>query len=116
MCDFWASWCIPCRAQNPLLIELYAKYHHKGLEIISIADDDNFVREWKDAIHADGTGIWQHVLRGFDEKRPGRDISKLYGISSIPAYILVNKQGEIVFNSQESNAKLSDILMNIFDK
>lgn len=112
--DFWASWCVPCRAQNPQLIELYMKYHRKGLEIISIADDDIDTTAWRNAIEKDGTGIWHQILRNYNEKLPERDISTQYGIASIPAYVLVGPDGTIVFNSKQDKQKLSIILGNIF--
>lgn len=120
--NFWASWCLPCRAENPELIKIFNKYHSRGLEIISIADDDNTVREWKDAISNDSTSIWYHLLRGLNNESSDSSISKdspdlydLYGISTIPVNILINKSGRIVYNSKYSDKKeLSDVIGELF--
>lgn len=100
--DFWASWCLPCRKGNPHLKKLYAAYKDKGLEIIGVSDDDRKPDAWKKAVEQDGISMWKHVLRGLDmEKlRAGiyneRDISKKYGIYSLPTKILIDPQGKVI--------------------
>ncbi|MGF7231340.1 TlpA disulfide reductase family protein [Arachidicoccus sp.] len=100
--DFWASWCVPCRKSNPHMIELYKKYHDKGLEIIGIADDDNNHGAWKKAVEKDGVGVWYNVLRGFDLKKMSsgekneKDISEKFGIHSLPTKILIDRKGVII--------------------
>lgn len=89
--DFWATWCGPCFGELPNVIAAYEKYHAKGFEIIGISLDDNrgalesFLKEknmtW--AQHFDGQG-WKNKL------------AKQYGISSIPATFLVDREGRIV--------------------
>ncbi|QKJ30908.1 AhpC/TSA family protein [Mucilaginibacter mali] len=102
MLDFWASWCVPCRAGNPHMIALYNKYKGKGLEIIGISDDDTKPELWKAAVAKDGVGIWKHVLRGLNmqlamKRLPNpNDINSLYGIHTIPTKILIDPQGKIV--------------------
>jgi len=95
--DFWASWCVPCRENGPHLKELYAQYKPKGLEIIGVASNDNDERLWREAVKKDGLP-WKHVLRGYDENKPGndKDISGLFGVGSLPTYILINPAGKIV--------------------
>ncbi|MES2277662.1 MAG: TlpA disulfide reductase family protein [Bacteroidota bacterium] len=102
MLDFWASWCVPCRAGNPHMIALYNKYKSKGLEIIGISDDDSKPELWKGAVANDGVGIWNHVLRGLNmdlarKRLPNpNDINSLYGIHTIPTKILIDPKGKII--------------------
>lgn len=90
--DFWASWCSPCRAENPNVVRLYHKYHSKGFEVYSVSMDKT--RDaWLNAIQADGL-IWpNHVsdLRGWTSSG-----GAAYGVSSIPHTVLVDRQGRII--------------------
>lgn len=98
--DFWASWCVPCRAGNPHLLSLYSKYKNKGFEIIGISDDDSNPDAWKKAVDKDGIGVWKHVLRGlkYDGKDFDRtnDISDHFGIHTLPTKVLVDPNGVII--------------------
>ena len=98
--DFWASWCGPCRASNPHLKELYAKYKDKGFEVVCIADDDSAQDKWRAAVEKDGIQAFRHVLRGLQWKdgQPDKsaDISEHYGIHFLPTKILVGKDGVII--------------------
>ncbi|WP_299549208.1 TlpA disulfide reductase family protein [Seonamhaeicola sp.] len=101
--DFWASWCVPCRKGNPHLIELYKKYHLKGLEILGVSDDDRNHDKWRKAVEKDQIGIWHHVLRGLEldpntrqQINKHKDISEGYNISSLPTKILVDPDGIII--------------------
>ncbi len=93
--DFWASWCRPCRAENPNVVQVYEKYRKrkfkngKGFEIISVSLDQDESR-WKDAIAADGL-IWKN--HGWDKDGV---VSKLYSVSTIPKAFLVDGDGKIV--------------------
>ncbi|HEY0177607.1 MAG TPA: AhpC/TSA family protein [Pedobacter sp.] len=98
--DFWASWCVPCRAFNPELKTLYQKYHSQGLEIISISSDAN-KDTWKNAVKKDGTSIWHQVLayEGAAEamgNESANNLSKKYDVTAIPVLILIDKQGLII--------------------
>ena len=89
--DFWASWCGPCRKENPKLVKLYEKYKDKGFTILSVSLDNNEAA-WKGAIEADGL-IWpNHAcdLKGWEST-----MTKVYGFNSIPHTVLVNKEGKI---------------------
>ena len=89
--DFWASWCGPCRNENPNLVKLYKKYKDKGFTILSVSLDDDEAA-WINAIKADGL-IWPtHVsdLKGWESPMTG-----VYGFNSIPYTVIVNKEGKI---------------------
>lgn len=106
--DFWASWCVPCRKGNPHLLELYAKYKDKGLEIIGVASDDGKEEAWKKAVEQDKTGVWKHVLSGYDQEKRMRGeknenhIGEKYGIATLPTKILVDPKGVIIGRYGES--------------
>ena len=106
--DFWASWCRPCRMENPNVVRAYQKYHDKGFEIFSVSLDNN--REaWLKAIEDDHL-VWpNHVsdLRGWSSAG-----GKLYGISSIPATVLIDRNGVIMarnLRGAELEQKLNEI-------
>lgn len=117
--DFWASWCVPCRAGNPHLKELYAKYKDKGIEFIGVSDDDSRPDAWHKAVEKDGLP-WRHVLRGFDiqklmNNQPNpNDISEKYGIHSLPTKILINPDGKIIGRYSEEEGPLDAKLKQIF--
>ncbi len=91
--DFWASWCKPCRAENPYVVEIYKKYHPKGLNIIGVSLDRPGNKEaWVNAIKNDHLD-WYHVsnLKYWNDPI-ARD---LYGVQSIPATFILDKNGVI---------------------
>ena len=92
--DFWASWCVPCREENPRLKQLYTTYGKLGLEIISIAWEFK-ASPWKQAIIKDGTGAWRHVMANLTSFEDDT-LRGVYSIASIPTLILINQQGEII--------------------
>ncbi|WIO74193.1 TlpA disulfide reductase family protein [Porticoccaceae bacterium LTM1] len=89
--DFWASWCIPCRAENPHILKEYKKYHSEYLDVLAVSLDDD-KDEWVNAIEEDGMP-WLHVS---DLKGRDNDAALLYGVSGIPMNFLLNDKGEIV--------------------
>ncbi len=97
--DFWASWCAPCRKENPNVVALYNEYHSKGLNIIGVSLDQD-AKKWKDAIAKDNLS-WIHVsnLKSWDEP-----IGKQYGISSIPATFILDSKGNIVAKDLRGDA------------
>ena len=89
--DFWASWCRPCRMENPNMVKLYQKYHEKGLEILGVSLDGD--REsWMKAIHQDGL-YWTQVS---DLKRWNCAAARQYNVTGIPFTLLLDKEGKIV--------------------
>jgi thiol-disulfide isomerase/thioredoxin len=105
--DFWASWCAPCREENPNLVALYNKYHGKGFNIFGVSFDSNRDR-WLKAI-ADDSLTWTHVsdLKGWENA-----VGKLYGIRSIPSNVLLDSNGIIMAKNIMGNdlkAKLEEL-------
>lgn len=89
--DFWASWCKPCRQENPNVVAAYKKYRNKGFEILSVSLDKS-KGAWVNAIKADNMD-WKHVS---DLKFWNSEAAKTYGVSSIPFTLLLDKDGKIV--------------------
>lgn len=106
--DFWASWCGPCRKENPNVVAMYNKLHDKGLNIIGVSLDKDDAK-WKAAIEKDNL-TWQHIsnLQGWDEP-----IAVQYGVTSIPATVILDKNGVIVarnLRGEELKAKIEELL------
>ncbi|MCL2097197.1 MAG: AhpC/TSA family protein [Bacteroidales bacterium] len=89
--DFWASWCPPCRHENPNVVALYHKYHEKGLEILGISRD-RAKEPWLKAIEDDGL-VWNHV---WDKDNIA---SPKYGVDFIPTLFLIGPDGDIVIRT-----------------
>ncbi len=92
--DFWASWCGPCRRGVPAMKELYAEYRDKGLEIIAVSQDDDAGR-WQKAVQEDQSE-WIHLIVELKEDGKAMRVGSSYGVSSIPAYFLIDKEGRFV--------------------
>ena len=111
--DFWASWCGPCRAEMPNVKKAYEKYHRKGFEIVGVSLD-NDKTAWTGAIQRLGLP-WIHLsdLKGWQS-----EAAALYGISSIPATMLVDPQGKIVefgLRGEQLEVKLAELYANAPD-
>ena len=107
--DFWASWCRPCRAENPNVVKLYNKYKNKNFTIYSISLDQDR-KKWIDAINQDQLSWPNHVseLTGW-KSTPGIQ----YGVSSIPKTFLIDKDGIIIgydLRGSTLEKKLSELL------
>lgn len=89
--DFWASWCGPCRMNNPALRKLYEEFHEKGLEIIGISLDDK-QQAWNKAVEKDGL-TWINVssLKGWK-----CDVARLYNITGVPSIFVLDEQNHII--------------------
>ncbi|SFH33943.1 TlpA disulfide reductase family protein [Pedobacter insulae] len=106
--EFWASWCGPCRAENPNLVKQYETYKSKGFEILSVSLD-NEKALWLQAIKQDGLN-WLHVS---DLKGWNNEVGRLYGVRAVPASILVGPDGKIIANNlrgESLNDKLAEIM------
>jgi len=105
--DFWASWCSPCRAENPNVVNAYNKYHDKGFTILGVSLDQDKAK-WLRAIEDDGL-VWSHVS---DLKGWRNEVSNDYGIMSIPANLLLDKEGVIIgknLRGEDLQNKLQEI-------
>ena len=89
--DFWASWCGPCRGENPHVVEIYKEYHPKGLEIFGVSLDNN-KEAWVKAIADDGL-VWKH---GSDLKGWQSAPAQLYSVSGIPHTVLLDENNKII--------------------
>lgn len=110
--DFWASWCGPCREENPNLVALYDKYRSQGFEILGVSlDRAAQQQQWIKAI-ADDRLRWPQVsdLKGWDSHA-----AKLYGINAIPASFLLDPEGRIIARNLRGKG-LEDQLRKIFAK
>jgi thiol-disulfide isomerase/thioredoxin len=106
--DFWASWCRPCRAENPTLVAAYQKFKDKGFEIYQVSLDKDKAG-WTGAIASDRL-TWTHVS---DLKFWDCVAAKQYNVSSIPKSYLLDKDGKIIASDLRGPAlesKLQEIL------
>ena len=88
--DFWASWCGPCRSNNPHLVRFYKKFHPKGLEIVGVSLDQNY-DDWKKAVEKDKLS-WIQLN---DNKDPNTSSAIMYSVYAITASFLIDKKGII---------------------
>ena len=106
--DFWASWCGPCRNENPNVMAIYNEFHDKGLEIIGISLDDK-KELWTKAI-ADDKLTWYQVS---DLKGVTSDVARLYDVTSVPRTFLLDENNRIVgknLRGDELKAKIAELL------
>lgn len=106
--DFWASWCPPCRAENPAVVGAYKKYKNNNFTILGVSLD-NDVEKWKEAIAKDKL-TWTHVsdLKGWQSMA-----ATLYGLESIPANFLIDPKGKIIATNLRG-ADLERTLAQVF--
>ncbi len=109
--DFWASWCGPCRAENPNVVKSYKAYKDKGFTIFSVSLDESKTK-WEKAIKDDGLAWQYHVsdLLGWDNAAAIE-----YGVEGIPMNYLINSEGEII--AQDLRGKdLENAIANALNK
>jgi peroxiredoxin len=107
--DFWASWCGPCRRENPNVVSAFNKYKDKGFTVLGVSlDQPNAQARWIKAIHDDGL-TWTHVS---DLKYWNNEAAQLYGVRAIPFNLLLDKEGKIIaknIRGEELQARLAEI-------
>ncbi|MCF8235403.1 MAG: AhpC/TSA family protein [Bacteroidales bacterium] len=106
--DFWASWCGPCRRENPNVVAVYQDYNEKGFDVFGVSLDTK-MDKWLEAIETDNL-TWTHVsdLQGWDNAA-----ADLYGVRSIPHSILIGPEGKIIAKNLREEAlreKISELL------
>ncbi|MBA0883774.1 TlpA family protein disulfide reductase [Flavobacterium sp. BBQ-18] len=106
--DFWASWCGPCRKENPNVVAIYKEFHSKGLNIIGVSLDED-ANKWKEAIAKDKL-TWNQVsnLKGWQEP-----IAAQYKVEAIPATFILDASGKVVardLRGAELRAKIIELL------
>ncbi|WKZ64905.1 MAG: TlpA disulfide reductase family protein [Flavobacteriales bacterium] len=106
--DFWASWCRPCRIENPNVKRVYERFRAKGFEILGVSLDRDHTA-WVEAIKADGLP-WKHVSDlGFWNNAAAQE----YGVSSIPFTVLVDREGKVLdkgLRGDQLEARLAEVL------
>ena len=106
--DFWASWCGPCRRENPNIVAAYEKFHDKGFDVFGVSLDRDHAK-WLEAIENDQL-TWNHVS---DLQFWNSAAGKLYGVNSIPHSVLISPEGIIVaknLREEELHTKLGEYL------
>jgi thiol-disulfide isomerase/thioredoxin len=107
--DFWASWCAPCRRENPNLKAMYEKYKANGFDILGVSlDKENAKDAWMKAI-ADDKLTWKHVS---DLKGWSNEVAVLYFVNAIPTNFLIDPQGKILakdLRGEDLQKKLAEI-------
>ena len=107
--DFWASWCGPCRRENPNVVKLYEKYQKNGFTVLSVSLDQN-KDQWLAAVKKDNLTWPNHVS---DLKGWSNEAAKQYKVTGIPFTVLVDKEGKII-NKNLRGPELEKTLESIF--
>lgn len=108
--DFWASWCGPCRTNNPALKKIYQEYSDKGLRMLSISIDED-PDNWKNAIIKDKMN-W---IQATDLSGPKSKVAKEYDAEAIPLYILLDPEGRIILKSTGDIEFISQKISEVFN-
>ncbi len=106
--DFWASWCAPCRRENPNVVAAYNKYKNKNFTILGVSLD-NDKEKWQEAVKKDGLA-WSHVsdLKGWES-----EVAATYAVQAIPANFLLDPEGKVIardLRAEALEAKLAEVL------
>jgi peroxiredoxin len=108
MLDFWASWCLPCRRENPQVVEVYSKFHSKGLEILGISLDTD-KNAWLAAVEKDKL-VWKQVsdLNGWTS-----DVAEAFRVEQIPSNFILDSSGKIIAKNVHGE-ELYSVMNNLF--
>lgn len=107
--DFWASWCGPCRGENPYVVKAYNKFKNKNFTVLGVSLDED-KEAWEEAIQKDGLS-WKHVsdLKGWSSV-----VVPMYGFDGIPYNVLLDPSGKIIateLREDDLDKKLTEVLM-----
>ncbi|MBK6525979.1 MAG: TlpA family protein disulfide reductase [Crocinitomicaceae bacterium] len=109
--DFWASWCAPCRRENPNVVAMYKKYNESGFDVFSVSlDKPTDAEKWKAAIAQDGL-IWPNHVSDLKGWQCAAAID--YAVKSIPFTVLIDREGKII-STNVRGADLQNQLAKIF--
>lgn len=106
--DFWASWCAPCRHENPNVVAMYKKYHERGFTVLGVSLDNNRTA-WLKAVYADGLN-WTQLS---DLNGSNSATAELYNVTALPANWLIDKEGNILGKNlfgKDLEEKLQEVL------
>ncbi|WP_210420721.1 peroxiredoxin [Chitinophaga sp. XS-30] len=104
--DFWASWCGPCRDENPFVVAAYRRFSNRNFDILSVSLDQPGKKEqWLKAIHQDSL-TWKHVS---DLQYWNNAVAKLYMVRSIPQNFLIDPHGKIIAKDLRGKALISKL-------
>ncbi|RZJ89423.1 MAG: TlpA family protein disulfide reductase, partial [Chryseobacterium sp.] len=106
--DFWASWCVPCRAENPFLLKAYSELKDRNFEIVGVSLDDNRAN-WLKAVETDKLP-WTQVsdVKGFKT-----DVAVRFGITAIPQNVLIDPDGKVIakdLRGEDVNKKIASFI------
>ncbi|QEH39561.1 TlpA disulfide reductase family protein [Chitinophaga sp. XS-30] len=107
--DFWASWCGPCREENPFVVEAYNEYQSKGFTVLGVSLDAGDKELWLEAIYEDGLA-WNHVS---DLKGWKNEVALLYSVKSVPQNYLLDPEGVVVainLRGEDLKRKLAELI------
>ncbi len=107
--DFWASWCGPCRRENPNVVKIYDKYKDAGFTVMSVSLDKD-KNAWQEAVKRDNLSWPNHVS---DLKAWSNEAAQLYKVSGIPFTVLIDKEGKII-KTNVRGEELELLLKNVF--
>ena len=107
--DFWASWCGPCRRENPNVVKIYNKYKDAGFTVMSVSLDKD-KNAWQEAIKRDNLSWTNHVS---DLKAWSNEAAQLYKVTGIPFTVLIDKEGKII-KTNVRGEELEVLLKNVF--
>ena len=107
--DFWASWCGPCRRENPNVVKIYEKYKDAGFTVMSVSLDKD-KNAWQEAIKRDNLSWTNHVS---DLKAWSNEAAQLYKVTGIPFTVLIDKDGKII-KTNVRGEELGELLKNVF--
>ena len=108
MIDFWASWCAPCRVENPHLVSLNSKYKNDEFQIVGISLDRD-KESWVNAINEDNLSNWVHISHVKFWNEP---IAKLYNITRMPTTFILNSEKRIIAMDNEIYKEVEEKIKN----